>query len=183
MNIDDLHTYLFSGDPHPLQPQLTIWLRTSRRFTAFVTAAKSKIRKKLRGAQDLESAADLRLELETAYLLLQERPFSLEYEPQLQGKPRQPDFAVTYTTHSTLMLEVTRLRFQTDMFKPERLADTICGKLGQLLPGRGNVLLVGSPTPVTQLELHAACRNEPSAATLTSSSFETEESSLGATGD
>ena len=96
------------------------------------------------------------LELETAYLLLQERKFSLEYEPQLQGQPRQPDFAVSYTTHSTLMLEVTRLRLQTGtppLFKPERLADTICGKLGQLLPQRSNVLLIGSPVRVTQDEL------------------------------
>ena len=156
MNVDDLHTYLFSGEPHPLAPQTLSWLRTSRRFTAFVDEAKSKIRKKLRAVKDPESAADLQLELETAYLLLQERNFSLEYEPQLQEQPRQPDFAVSFTTSSTFMLEVTRLRLQTETLKPERLADTVCGKLGQLLPGRSNVLLIGSPTPVTQPDLHTA---------------------------
>ena len=155
MNVDDLHTYLFSSQPHLLEPQLLSWLRTSRRFTGFVTAGKSKIRKKLRAAKDPESAADLRLELETAYLLLQERPFSIDYEPH-SGQPRHPDFAVNYTTHHTLMLEVTRLRLQSEPLKPERLADTVCGKLGQLLPGRSNVLLIGCPTPVTQPDLHTA---------------------------
>ena len=155
MTLDNLRAYLFASERCPLAPQLTRWLSTSHRFAGFVAATKSKIRKKLRAAQDSESAADLQLELETAFLLLQERKFSLEYEPQFQGQPRRPDFAVTYTTHSTFMLEVTRLRLQTGMFKPERLADTICGKLGQLLPQRSNVLLIGSPVRITQGDLHA----------------------------
>lgn len=154
MNIDDVHAYLFSGEPHPREPQLKSWLRISRRFTAFVENTKSKIRKKLRAAQDPESAADLRLELETAYLLVQERRFSLDYEPLVPGRPRRPDFAVNYTTHHMLMLEVTRLRLRTEL-KPERLIDTVCNKLGQLSPGRNNVLLIGSPLPITPPELHA----------------------------
>ena len=105
MTLDDLHTYLFSGEPHPLAPQRMSWLGTSRRFANLVSATKSKVRKKLRAAHDPESAADLLLEFETAFLLLQERSFSLEYEPQLQGQPRQPDFAVSFTIHSTFMLE------------------------------------------------------------------------------
>lgn len=117
---------------------------------------RAKFAKKLRAAKDPESAADLRLELETAYLLLQERPFGIDYEPNIPGQPRRPDFAVSYTTHYTLMLEVTRLRLQTELpFKPERLADTVCSKLGQLMPQRSNVLLIGSPTPLTQPDLHA----------------------------
>ena len=156
MNVDDLHTYLFSGEPHPLAPQTLNWLSTSRRFTSFVTAAKSKIRKKLRAAQDPESAADLLLELETAYLLVQERQLSIDYEPQTK-QARRPDFAVSFTTHSTFMLEVTRLRLQAESApsRPERLADTVCSKLGQLLPQHSNVLLIGSPAPVTQDDLHA----------------------------
>lgn len=152
--VDDLHAYLFDGTPHTLSPQMLSWLTSSRRFATFARDAASKIRKKLRAAHDPESAADLKLELETAYLLVQQRPFSVVYEPQ-SGQARRPDFAVTFTTHSTFMLEVTRLRLQAEPFKPERLADTVRGKLGQLLPGRGNVLLIGTPAPVTQDDLRA----------------------------
>lgn len=158
MNVDNLHTYLFDGEPHPLLPQMMSWLDSSRRFAAFVSAGKSKIRKKLRTAHDPESAADLLLELETAYLLLQERQLSIDYKPQIE-QPRRPNFAVTFTTHSTFMLEVTRLRLQTETsapFKPERFADTVCSKLSQFLPQHSNVLLIGSPIPVIQADLHTA---------------------------
>ena len=117
MNVDDLHTYLFDGEPHLLSPQMLSWLTSSRRFTAFVRDAASKIRKKLHAAQEPESAADLLLELEAAYLLLQERQLSIDYEPQTE-QARCPDFAVTFTTHSTFMLEVTRLRLQTETPTP-----------------------------------------------------------------
>ena len=165
MLIDELLTYLFDGQLHLLAQQMATWLASSRRFTAFVTAFRDKIRKKLRVTQDQESLLDLRLELETAYLLLQERPLSLVYEPQLGGKLRGPDFAVTFTTSLTFMVEVTRLRADPKSIQAEaqeqtpatptadtiptiplideRLADTICSKLGQLLPQHSNVLLVG----------------------------------------
>lgn len=157
MNVDDLHTYLFTGRSHALSPQMKSWLASSRRFASFVTVAGSKIRKKLRAAHDPESAADLRLELEAAYLLVQEHQFSIDYEPQ-SSQPRCPDFAVSFTTHSRFMLEVTRLRLTETPtpLKPERLADTVCGKLGQFLTQHSNVLLIGSPAPITQAELHAA---------------------------
>ncbi len=157
MTIDDLHTYPLAGSPNTLSSQLMNWLTASRRCAVFVNVAKSKIRKKLRAAHDPESAADLLLELETAYLLVQERQLSIDYEPQ-SSQPRRPDFAVSFTTHSMFMLEVTRLRLTETPtpLKPERLADTVCSKLGQFLPQHGNVLLIRSPTPVTQTELHAA---------------------------
>jgi hypothetical protein len=126
---------------------------------------RDKIRKKLRITPDQESLLDLRLELETAYLLLQERSLSLVYEPQQARQSRCPDFAVTYTTSLTFMVEVTRLRADPQRtltevqaetpaaptpdsllsgpLSDERLADTICSKLGQLLPQRSNVLLIG----------------------------------------
>lgn len=159
MLIDELHTYLFDGQPHLLAAPLAAWLAASRRFTAFVTDYRTKIRKKLRATQELESLLDLRLELETAYLLLRERSFSLVYEPQRVG----PDFAVTFTTSTLFMVEVTRLRIasassgdpaeaQAPMsLRPEapprslaeeRLAEMVCGKLSQLPPQRSNVLLV-----------------------------------------
>jgi hypothetical protein len=90
MLIDDLLTYLFDGQPHLLTEPLGMWLRSSRRFATFVTTFRDKIRKKLRVTQDQETLYDLRLELETAYLLLQERSLSLVYEPEQSRQVRSP---------------------------------------------------------------------------------------------
>src|SRR6185295_5507867 len=106
---------------------------------------------------------DLRLELETAYLLLQERTLNLSYEPEQSKQVRSPDFAVTFTTSLTFMVEVTRLRAApssdnalTLPLEGERLADAICSKLGQFLPKRSNVLIVGMDIPrITQSDLQA----------------------------
>ena len=174
MLIDELLTYLFDGQAHPLTQPMATWLITSRRFMAFVTANRDKIRKKVRVAPDPETVLDVRLELETAYILLQERSLSLVYEPQPLGQSRRPDFAVTYTTSLTFMVEVTRLRTDPTSIPTEateqpvvtppphivlgeRLADTVCSKLGQLLPQRSNVLLVGVETQhLTSADLRSA---------------------------
>ncbi len=178
MLLEELLLYLFDGQPHLLTQPITTWLTSSRRFVTFVTTFRDKIRKKLRVLQDPESLLDLRLELETAYLLLQERPLRVVYEPLQPGKVRAPDYAVTFTTSLTFMLEVTRIRTnlksipaevqpqspgssihdtaQTTLLLGERLTDTICSKLGQLLPQRSNVLLVGAETlSLTQRDLLA----------------------------
>ena len=153
MLTDELLIYLFDGKPHFLAESMASWLSSSRRFTAFVMAFRDKIRKKLRVTKDQETLYDLRLEFETAYLLLQERTLSLEYEPEQSKQVRSPDFAVTYTTSLTFMLEVTRLRTVSKAevsssengtgLETERLAYAICSKFGQLLPQRANVLIVG----------------------------------------
>ncbi|CAN5844817.1 hypothetical protein BH24DEI2_BH24DEI2_23920 [soil metagenome] len=57
-----------------------------------------------------ETVRDLGLELETAYLLFRERSLSVEYEPRAGAKTRAPDFAISYTSSSVFMVEVTRLR-------------------------------------------------------------------------
>ncbi len=142
MLTDDLFTYLFDGQPHPLFQPMSVWLASSRRFTAFVTTFQDKIRKKLRITQGQESPLDLQLELETAYLLLQERSLSVVYEPELSKRIRSPDFAVTFTTSLTFMLEVTRVQADPKNTVHVQLADTITSKLGQLLPQRGNTLLI-----------------------------------------
>jgi hypothetical protein len=168
MLIDELLAYLFNGQPHLLAAPMARWLASSRRFSAFVTAFRTKIRKKLRATQETESLLDLRLELETAYLLLQERSLSLVYEPPRGGQMRGPDFAVSFTTSTLFMIEVTRLRTGEDgahglvqtqglALSPHAapirspagdwLADTVCSKLGQLLPQYTNVLLVGAEAP------------------------------------
>jgi len=178
MLIDELLTYLFNGQPHLLATPMATWLASSPRFTAFVTTFRTKIRKKLRATQEIESLLDLRLELETAYLLLQERSLSLVYEPPPSGQLRGPDFAVTFTTSTLFIVEVTRLRMVQDsprglaqaqglapLLHPapirslvgERLADMVCSKLGQLPPQRRNILLVGVEAPcLTQDTLRAA---------------------------
>jgi len=163
MLTDELLTYLFNGQAHLLAGPMATWLTSSRRFTAFVTTFRDKIRKKLRTTQDHETLYDLRLELETAYLLLQERTLNLSYEPEQSKQVRSPDFAVTFTTSLTFMVEVTRLRAApssdnalTLPLEGERLADAICSKLGQFLPKRSNVLIVGMDIPrITQSDLQA----------------------------
>ncbi len=176
MLTDELLVYVFDGHSHPLARPMATWLASSRRFTAFATTFRDKIRKKLRTTRDQEGLRDLRVELETAYLLLQERSLSLVYEPEQSGRVRSPDFAVTFTTSLTFMIEVTRLRAdqkgapteaQKNTVVPpgvgstltvspvsERLADAICTKLGQLVPQRSNLLVVGIETPhLMQIDL------------------------------
>jgi hypothetical protein len=163
MLTDELIDYLFDGQPHLLAAPVAGWLASSRRFTAFVNDHHTKIRKKLRTVQDPERGRDLQLELETAYLLLQERSLNLEYEPQHPREGRSPDFAVSFTTSLTFMVEVTRLRVSpartaSDISLPgDRFSDMLCSKLGQLLPQLGNLLLVGVEVlTLTQADVQAA---------------------------
>jgi hypothetical protein len=192
MLIDELLSYLFDGQPRPLAAEMKTWLVSSRRFMDFVTASRDKIRKKLRSTQDQEALSDLRLELETAYLLLQERTLSLVYESEQGRQIRSPDFAVTFTTSLTFMVEVTRLRrarkristparagagtssdkILTFRSVDEHLTDTICSKLWQLLPQRSNVLIIGIDIPFpTQNELQAAMLRVQQRAERNDSSF------------
>jgi len=155
MLIDELLSYLFDGKSHLLAALMATWLTSSRRFTAFVNTHHTKIRKKLRTAQGQENLRDLQLELETAYLLLRERSLSLAYESQHPDLGRSPDFAVSFTTSLVFMVEVTRLRAAQSKPAPgitetpsgtlsnDRFTDMLCSKLGQLLPQRSNLLLVG----------------------------------------
>src|SRR5229473_1096108 len=108
--IDELLTYLFDGKSNPLAEPMAGWLASSRRFAAFATTFRDKIRKKVRTTQDQQSVLALQLELETAYLLLGERALNLVYEPEQSKGIRSPDFAVTFTTSLTFMLEVTRVQ-------------------------------------------------------------------------
>lgn len=143
---DELLSYLFDGQPHHLVQPMAVWLESSRRFAAFVTTFQEKIRKKLRTTQDQGSLLDLQLELETAYLLLQERSLSVVYEPELSKHIRSPDFAVTFTTSFNFMLEVTRSQTDPQDTMDVQLASTISSKLSQLLPQHSNILLVGVET-------------------------------------
>jgi hypothetical protein len=166
MFTDELLTYLFDGNDHVLIPPMQKWLSASRPFTAFVKTFQDKIRKKIRVTQDPETILDLHLELETAYLLLRERALNVSYEPQLAEKVRSPDFAVTFTTSSTFMLEVTRLRSNPRPSEEQasglasigdRVADAVCSKLGQFVHQQINILLVGvNASAMAQGDIRAA---------------------------
>src|SRR5690242_4457868 len=110
MTANELLIYLFDGKPHELTASVAGWLAASRRFQAFVVTYRDKIRKKIRKAQDADSRNSLYTELETAYLLLLERRFTLEYEKQGTGKTRDPDFCVTFRANVVFHLEVTCIR-------------------------------------------------------------------------
>lgn len=144
---------LLDGQPHSLAATLETWL-FSRRYRTFVSDHRLKIRKKLRGAQDPESARDLLLELEVAYRLTQDKRFSVSYEPVPAGESRGPDFGVRFTTSIEFMIEVTRLRGVTAEASPaaghgveaRRLASVLALKLGQTVAYRANLLVVGTDT-------------------------------------
>jgi hypothetical protein len=159
MLIDELLATLFDGQSsHPLASTMAAWLASSRQFTAFVNVYHTKIRKKIRIAQTSENLRDLQLELETAYLLLRERSLKVEYESQPPEHGRNPDFAVSFTTSLVFMVEVTRLR-STNVtpnipLVHDRFIDMLCSKLGQLMPQRGNLLLIGMETlPMTHHDI------------------------------
>ncbi len=151
MLTDELLTFLFDGQSHLLAELMGMWLASSRRFTAFVTTYQTKIRKKIRIAQEPESLRDLQLELETAYLLLREKSLNVAHETQHPREGRSPDFAVSFTTSLELMVEVTRLRAPNTISTippfDDRFSDMLGSKLGQLLPQRSNVLIAGMETP------------------------------------
>jgi hypothetical protein len=173
--ISELMIHIFGDQPHALAAQLADWMASSTRFKTFVTIYRDKIRKKIRGMRDAEGLRDLLLELETAYILLQERRFIVEYEKYGVGKARGPDFAVTFRTNIIFNVEVTRMRsfdnttassqssgvkdglegddlplsrsfpplpISDKQYEISKLIDTVCGKLGQMLAGMINVLLV-----------------------------------------
>lgn len=176
MQTGELLDYLFDGRGHALYQPMAEWLASSRQFSAFATTFRDKIRKKLRTVQDQSGLLDLQLELETAYLLLQERALSVAYESEHSKRVRSPDFAVTFTTSLTFMVEVTRVQggnkaggigkgshtppsesAPADSPLGSRLAEVVVSKLGQLLPQRSNILLVAvEGARVTTSDVRAA---------------------------
>jgi hypothetical protein len=160
MPADDLTPYIFGNTRLPLAVQFARWLQESPRFQAFAVTYRDKLRKKVRGVPDAEGYRDLEAELATAYFLLGERRFAVEYEKYGTGKQRGPDFTVTFKTHLFFNVEVTRLRAAAgDASEPYRLVNTLCGKLGQLPPGIINILvLAAEDTPTGGEDLAGALR-------------------------
>jgi hypothetical protein len=163
MSTDSLLDHLFADTNDMLYEQMAVWLASSRRFAAFVRDNQNKIRKKLRVTSDPDRLLDLKLELETAFLLLQERTLSVAYEPQQHGHARSPDFTVTFTTSLSFMVEVTRHKINPSADSSsvtERLSEMLVGKLGQLVPRHSNVLIVGLEAfALTTCELSSTMRS------------------------
>jgi hypothetical protein len=126
-------------------------VQDSPRFRAFAETYRDKIRKKVRGITEAEGYRDLQAELATAYFLVPERRFLVEYEKYGVGKQRGPDFSVTYKTHTRFDVEVTRLRVLSGALAsapaapdPGKLANTLCAKLAQLPPSMVNILVLAA---------------------------------------
>ncbi len=137
----ELLTYIFGTLQEPLVERCTGWLASSSRFHAFLAAHKDKVRKKVRGIGDSEGMRDLQLELDTAYHLMLERHFDLEYEKYMAGKVRGPDLTVMVQDKGAFNVEVKRLRSAGEF---RQWAEAICGKLDQMPPSIPNLLLVGA---------------------------------------
>jgi len=141
MNVDDLLAYLSIGGSNILASPLAEWMTSSPRFAAFVEVYRNKIRKKIRIEPEAEGLRDLLIELEAAYLLLQEQRFEIGYEPYARDESRSPDFAVTYRTNLIFNVEVTRMRAGVAE-RDGRLIDIVCSKLSQMMPNMINVLMI-----------------------------------------
>lgn len=151
--------YLFDNRPHVLEPPLTQWTSELPRFADFVETHRDKIRKKIRSIPSADGLQDLRAELETAYLLLREKRFTLAYEPYGKGTGRGPDFAVTFRTRITFNVEVTRMQIairendegEQPLFNPRyesrRMAEIVGSKLSQMSPSMMNLLLIMADQP------------------------------------
>ena len=142
---DDLVTYLFEGQPHLLAGELYHWMDASSRFTAFVETYRDKVRKKIRMAGEPESALDVRSELEVAFCLLSDRRLDVAYEPYANLQRRGPDFAVTHRTNLLFNIEVARMRTEeSDLQRKteERILRILLSKLGQMQPGKANLLVI-----------------------------------------
>ena len=170
MTVDQILNHILADPSHLLRQRIETWIRASSRFRAFTETYHGKIRKKLRDAGDSEAIEDIAFELQTAYLLLHERRFELEYEPRFVNRTRSPDFTVTFKTHVRLNVEVKRSRVPTRepvgvddpvaLMKQHEVAKWIggvCDKLGQMSPDCPNLLVMSAISSYYRVEeLHAA---------------------------
>jgi hypothetical protein len=155
--VERMALYVLDGVPtDPLADELAGWLAGSNRFRAFVEANRDKVRKKLRGAADVEARRDVRAELRVAHLLLADRRIELAFEAYGSTK-RGPDFTVTFRGARSFNLEVTR---------PRRAADAagfggpLLAKIRQLPPSVPNaVLLAVESGDADAVDVAAAARS------------------------
>ena len=156
--IDELLDDIFDSKQPAFYSEFEGWLRGSRRFKAFASTYRSKIRTKLKAARDEGGMKDLRAELETAALLLREERFALEYEKYAASKQRGPDFTVTFKTHTPFNVEVRRIRsVELDDGNSDahtgKLMAVLCDKVGQMPPGIINLLWLVAEREIAEADL------------------------------
>lgn len=154
--LDDLLAAIFDGRDPTLYAEFADWARDSRRFRAFATTYRDKIRAKLRNTRDDNGMRDLRAELETAALLLRDDRFALEYEKYAAARRRGPDFTVTFRTHTPFNIEVRRFRAEPDedaAVRAARLMSVLCDKAGQMQPGMVNLLWLAAEGVLSEAEV------------------------------
>lgn len=165
--MDRLLRHLFDTAPaDDLADEVRAWLAASRRFRAFLDGHRDKVRKKLRGAADIDALRDVRVELLVAHLLLADRRIELAFEPY-GSATGGPDFQVRYRGHLAFNLEVTRRRPGS---RSGADAGALLAKLRQLPPSVANVVLVAAtgeraePLDITAaigtLQDHASARDD-----------------------
>jgi hypothetical protein len=144
-----------------LYPEFEGWVRGSRRFKAFATNYRAKIRAKLRNAREEAVMKDVRAELETAALLLRDERFTLEYEKYAASRGRGPDFTVTFKTHTPFNVEVRRIR-SVELGEGDAEARTVklmavlCDKVGQMPPSIVNLLWLTAERQISEADLNHA---------------------------
>jgi hypothetical protein len=159
--LDDLLDDIFDGQQPAFYAEFEGWVRSSRRFKAFATGYRGKIRSKLRNVRDDGGMQDLRAELETAALLLRDERFTLEYEKYAASKQRGPDFTVTFKTHTPFNVEVRRIRsVELDGADSEarigKLMAVLCDKVGQMPPSIVNLLWLTAEREIPEADLTQA---------------------------
>lgn len=143
MLVDELVQQIFEGRNATLSAPFKEWAASSRRFRTFGEEHANKIRKKARIADDPDKLLDLRCELETAWLLLENRQFEVAYEKLATSGGRAPDFSVMFRTHTPFNVEVTRPRLDAEI--SPKLMESICDKVGQMPGGVVNVVVIYAP--------------------------------------
>ncbi len=161
--VDALLGEIFEGKHTAFAAEFGEWVRGSRRFKAFATEHRNKLRAKLKNARDEASVLDVRAEVETAALLLREPRFEVEYETYTAQKRRGPDFTVTFKTHTPFNVEVRRVRV-VELFDDaldldavaSKLMWVLCAKVGQMPPSIVNLLWLTSERAITEGDLNSA---------------------------
>ena len=140
--LDALLDSIFEGNPTTLYADFAAWAQESRRFRAFATEHRTKIRAKLRHAHGEGGMQDLRAEIETAALLLREKRFTLEYE-NAAAKGRaglHRDVQDAYAVQRRGAAHPgTNWTPRTPTHKGKLMA-VLCDKVGQMPPGNINLL-------------------------------------------
>jgi hypothetical protein len=159
--LDELLAYTFDGGKPALYTEFEGWVRESRRFRAFATSYRGKIRAKMKSARDEGGMLDLRAELQAAVLLLREERFTLEYEKYAASKQRGPDFTVTFKTHTSFNVEVRRIRSaelpgRDAEARSGKLMAVLCDKVGQMPPSSVNLLWLVAEGKIAEADLTGA---------------------------